>query len=101
MPINGDPHNVFRPKQPHGIEPEENYYLSKGFLIRYCEEEVEINDCVLFREEIELDNNLDKTDLFLELELFFSAVDKHGGPTHCMKKNHEKDFESKAEFKSV
>jgi len=100
MPVRGDPHKIFRPKQ-HYSDTNELSYLSKGFLIRYCEEEVEINECVLFRDEITLDENLDKTDVYLEIELFFSDMANNGGPTTCMKANANKDFESKAEFKSV
>ena len=42
--------------QPH-IVHEDNSFQTKQFLIRYCEEEVQVNDVVLFRAEIEVDQN--------------------------------------------
>ena len=53
--------------------------LSKVFLIRYCEEEVEINDIVLFRAEIDAEPDYLNTDFYLEIELHFSNLDSIGG----------------------
>jgi hypothetical protein len=42
----------------HNLRPskiEDNEFQTKTFLIRYCEEEVEINDVALFRAEIEVE----------------------------------------------
>lgn len=49
------------------------------FLIRYCEEEVEINDIVLFRSEIDVEPEYLNKDFFLEIELHFSNLDNVGG----------------------
>lgn len=51
MPKGTDPHNVFRPL----AEQDEDCYITKGFMIRYCEEEAEINEVVMFRTELELE----------------------------------------------
>lgn len=47
-----DPHNLMSPR----ICEMDNssFFLTKGFLIRYLEEEVEINDVVLLRTEIDV-----------------------------------------------
>lgn len=55
----------------------------------------------LFREEIVLDDQLLTTELFIEFELFFSDLEKLGGPTKCMQNVADKQFEQKAEFKPV
>ena len=68
-------------------------------MIRYCEEEVELNDIGHFRLEIDTDQNGDsvsgtqallhdgsdnssfnQTELILEVELMFSDLLNHGGP---------------------
>ena len=54
--------------------------MSKGFLIRYCEEQAEINDVVLFRTELEIINGYLQEDFFLDVELYFSDLDNCGGP---------------------
>jgi len=54
--------------------------LSKAFLIRYCEEEVEVNDIVLFRAELDAEPDYLLTDFFLEVDLFFSDLSNLGGP---------------------
>lgn len=47
-----DPHNLMSPR----ICEMDNssFFLTKGFIIRYLEEEVEINDVVLLRTEIDV-----------------------------------------------
>ena len=40
---------------PSQIVDEQACFLSKAFLIRYCEEEVEVNDAVLFRAELDVE----------------------------------------------
>ena len=101
MPQKGDPHKVFRPTNLQDMQNADSSYVTKGFLIRYCEEEVEINDCALFRDEIELDSHLLGTEVFVEFELFFSDLSKMNGPINCMKFNAKPDFEQMAEFKPV
>lgn len=61
------------------INDEEQSFSSKVFLIRYCEEEVEINDVILFRAELDVAQEYLNTDFFLEVELHFSNLDKFGG----------------------
>lgn len=48
-------------------------------MIRYCEEEVEINDIILFRAEIEVEPEYLNIDFFIEFELHFSNLDSIGG----------------------
>jgi len=49
-------------------------------LIRYCEEEVEINDIGLFRAEIDVEPEYLSSDFYLEVVLFFSDLSNMGGP---------------------
>ena len=55
-------------------------FTSRAFLIRYCEEEVEINDIGLFRAEIDVEPEYLNTDFHMEVELFFSDLSNMGGP---------------------
>jgi len=43
-------------------------------LIRYCEEEVEINDIGVFRAEIDVEPDYMNTVFYLDFELFFSDL---------------------------
>jgi hypothetical protein len=61
------------------IDDDEKSFQSKTFLIRYCEEEVEINDIVLFRAELNVEPEYLNTEFFLEIELYFSNLDSIGG----------------------
>ena len=61
------------------IIDEENVFCSKTFLIRYCEEEVEINDIILFRAEVDVEPDYLNVDFFFEIELYFSNLDNIGG----------------------
>jgi hypothetical protein len=72
---NYDHHNLMASR----ILDDEQAFCSKVFLIRYCEEEVEINDVVLFRAELEVQPEYLNSDFFLEVELHFSNLDKIGG----------------------
>jgi hypothetical protein len=49
-------------------------------LIRYCEEEVEINDIGLFRAEIDVEPDYLNTIFNLNIELYFSDLHSMGGP---------------------
>jgi len=52
-------------------------------MIRYQEEEVELNDIGHFRVEIDLEegqNVLNKAEFFMEVELMFSDLVNQGGP---------------------
>lgn len=83
-------------------------------MIRYCEEEVELNDIIHFRLEIDTDQhssesdeksknygNFNQTELVMEVELMFSDLLNHGGPEKFSLQNSLKDIEEKVEFKSV
>ena len=76
MPKGTDPHNIYRPHS-----EDIDYHLSKGFMVRYCEEECEINEVVMFRTELDMVPNFQSTEVFLECELFFSDLSNCGGPT--------------------
>jgi len=54
--------------------------MSKAFLIRYCEEEVEINDIALFRAELDVEPGYLDSEFYLEIDLFFSDLSNLGGP---------------------
>lgn len=73
----GSDHHNLMPAQ---IVDEQACFLSKAFLIRYCEEEVEVNDIVLFRAELDVEPDYLHTDFFLEVDLFFSDLSNLGGP---------------------
>ena len=68
-------------------------------MIRYCEEEVEINDIGLFRAEIDVEPEYLNTVFYMDIELFFSDLSSLGGPEKWQLSVSE--FETKAVFKSV
>jgi len=84
---------------PHRITEDQSSFISKTFLIRYCEEEVEINDIVLFRAEIDVEPNYLATEFLLEVDLMFCDLSDLGGPTAW--KQNSKFYETKAKFKPV
>jgi hypothetical protein len=49
-------------------------YNSKTFLVRYCEEKVEINEIVLFRAEVDVQPGYLDTEFSLDVELLFSDL---------------------------
>jgi hypothetical protein len=59
-------------------------FTTKSFLIRYCEEEVELNDLVLFRAEIDAQDEYLDREFFLDFELYFSDLSNLGGPDNWM-----------------
>jgi hypothetical protein len=67
-------------------------------LIRYCEEEVEINDIGLFRAEIDVEPEYLNTNFYLDIELF-SDLHSLGGPEKWQASINE--FDTKANFKQV
>ena len=73
---NNDHHNLI----PSQIKDDTSTFCSRAFLIRYCEEEVEINDIGLFRAELDVEPDYLNTNFFLEFELFFSDLHSLGGP---------------------
>jgi hypothetical protein len=58
---------------PPSIDQDSNF-MSKTFLIRYCEEEVEINDIVLFRAELDVVPEYLANEFIIETELWFSDI---------------------------
>ena len=90
-------------------------------MIRYCEEEVELNDMGHFRVEIDTESNpedantksqalhpegsetgnFNQTQMILEVELMFSDLLNHGGPEKFSLQTTQKEVEEKVEFKSV
>jgi hypothetical protein len=97
--------NIHKPKrsqkqEPHRIAPPSIddatcSFSTRAFLIRYCEEEVEINDIAYFRIEIDVPD-FKKASLFVETELMFS--DLNGNVTVEEAIN---QIENKVEFKTV
>lgn len=73
-------------------------FNSRAFMIRFCEEEVELNDVGHFRVEIDTEQDttnenasvaalqgsdglsFNQTELVMEVELMFSDLLNHGGP---------------------
>ena len=92
---NNDHHNLIASQ----IIDDNNCFVSRAFLIRYCEEEVEINDIALFRTELDVEPEYLNTAFFIEFELFFSDLHNLGGPEKWQSSLEE--FETKAVFKSV
>ncbi len=55
-----------------------NTFNTRAFMIRYCEEEVELNDIGHFRAELDIPNESDSknggTEFYMEVELMFSDL---------------------------
>ncbi len=95
---NLDHHNII----PANIDKNLHAFNTKSFMIRYCEEEVEVNDIGHFRCELDVDEaNLSQTDFYLEIELMFSDLLTQGGPDKFQQAHNLKDIEGIAEFKCV
>lgn len=109
---NLDHHNIL----PAVIDKENMKFNTRAFMIRYCEEEVELNDIAHFRVEIDTDQSnegstlgpdsadsggFNQTEIILEVELMFSDLLNHGGPEKFSLASTQKDVEENVEFKSV
>lgn len=70
---------------------------SSAFLIRYCEEEVELNEIACFRIELDEKSEMDKSELRVEAELVFSELE--GEVT--VEKAYEMAANGQLEFKNV
>jgi len=114
-----DHHNILSAN----IDKENLKFNTRAFMIRYCEEEVELHDIGHFRFEIDTDQssddpiasksgstlnagevgsgNFNQTEMILEVELMFSDLLNHGGPEKFSMQNSPKDIEESVEFKSV
>ena len=90
-----DQHNIFDGK----VDSTEKVFRSRAFMIRYCEEEVEINDIGHFRAEVEVEQDYLNTEFFLEVGLFFSDLNEIGGAEKWQEK--AKDIESLSVFKNA
>lgn len=84
---------------PAFVQDQDQAFVTKAFLIRYCEEEVELNDVVMFRAEVDVEPNYLNTEFFLESELFFSDLANMGGPDQW--EQHANEIDSKCEFRLV
>ncbi|EAR98529.2 serine esterase, putative (macronuclear) [Tetrahymena thermophila SB210] len=74
----------------------EQKFKSKVFSIRYCEEEVRMNDLCCFRSEVNADNNYKLTEFYLECDLiaaFTTDPDKY--------KTEPLKFEKLSKFRSI
>ena len=59
------------------VAEEDSSFHTRTFLIRYCDEEVELNDYCVFRAEVNLDENQYlNTEFFLECDLYFVDLSK-------------------------
>jgi hypothetical protein len=88
-----DHHNLI----PAHIQEEQFTFSTRSFLIRYCEEEVELNDIVQFRLEFDMEELQCSVPLFLEVDLMFADLTQHGGADRF---GEQPDVDS-TEFKSV
>ena len=88
-----DPHHVIP-----AVKDETNQTIgSSAFLIRYCEEEVELNEIACFRIELDERYEMDKTEIRIDTELMFSELE--GEVT--VEKAYEMVGQGLLEFKSV
>jgi len=88
-----DHHNLI----PAHIIDDQYTFSTRSYLIRYCEEEVELNDIGQFRIEVGLDEGDLNTALTLEVDLMFADLTQHGGADRF---GDQPDVDS-TEFKSV
>lgn len=88
-----DPHHVL----PAGKDENTKNYYTRAFLIRYCEEEVELNDIGYFRTELDEVLNPFKKEVYIDVELMFSDLGGEVTP----EKAYEMAEEHQLEFKSV
>lgn len=89
-----DHHNLI---PAHIMEEEHNTFSTRSFLIRYCEEEVELNDLAMFRFELTSELMQESAPLTLEVDLMFADLTQHGGADRF---GEQPDVDS-TEFKSV
>ena len=94
-----DHHNIFAAK----LDQDQFSFNTRSFMIRYQEEEVELNDMGHFRVELDLNSNgtLSDTEYCLEVELMFSDLIKQGGPEKYQSSSSLREIDPNIEFKSV
>lgn len=61
--------------------PEENIFRSKSFMIRYYEEEIDLNDIFLLRLDLAAHPDFTSHEVFLEIDLVGSDISKIGKPS--------------------
>ena len=64
---------------PGHINDADNSYITKAFLIRYCEEECELSETILFRAEVDVEPDYLLQDFYLECTLYFTDMANFGG----------------------
>jgi len=75
-----DHHNLI----PSRILDDQSTFCTRSFLVRYCEEEVEINEIGHFRTEIDVEPDYLNMEFTFEVELMFSDLHNMGGPEKCL-----------------
>ena len=70
-------------------------------MIRYQEEEVELNDIGHFRVELDLTEELHQIEFCLEVELMFSDLVTHGGPEKFQSSSSLREIDQSVEFRTV
>jgi len=92
-PARPDHHHLI----PAHIIEDQYTFSTRSFLIRYCEEEVELNDIGQFRIELTPEEVEKGASLLLEVDLMFADLTQHGGADRF---GEQPDVDS-TEFKSV
>lgn len=84
------------------ILTEENAFRSKSFMIRYYEEEIDLNDIFLLRLDLLAFPDFNSHDVFFEIELIGSDISKIGKPAEDSEngKDNSDFFNTVSTFKS-
>ena len=62
--------------RPAFIEEADSSITTRTFVIRYCDEEIEINDIFQFRAEVNVEEGYFSTEFFVEADLYFVDLSK-------------------------
>ena len=60
------------------LDDNEKSFFTRSFVIRYFDEEVEVNDICTFRSEVEIKENFLNTEFFIEADLFYIELKSMG-----------------------
>jgi hypothetical protein len=60
------------------LDDNEKSFFTRSFVIRYFDEEVEVNDICTFRSEVEVKDNFLNTEFFIEADLFYIELKSMG-----------------------
>lgn len=75
-------------------------FLTKAFFIRFCEEEIDLNDFCHFRIEFDVKPKYENTNLFLEVELMFQDCLSNGNVNNLANgENNQKDANVREKIK--